>query len=89
MDLSTILDPITLVVTTASVVGAVQLVKEILNAVRNFKTDGASALEAPLKIVVAALVGAVIVGLMGSNPLFGIVAGLSASGIYKLASNIG
>ena len=89
MDLSTILDPITLVVTTASVVGAVQLVKEILNAVSNFKTDGASALESPLKIVVAVLVGALIVGLMGSNPLFGVVAGLSASGVYKLTKNIG
>lgn len=89
MDLSTILDPITLVVTTASVVGAVQLVKEILNAVRNFKTDGVSALESPLKIVVAVLVGALIVGLMGSNPLFGVVAGLSASGVYKLTKNIG
>lgn len=89
MDLSTILDPITLVVTTASVVGAVQLVKEILNAVSNFKTDGVSALESPLKIVVAVLVGALIVGLMGSNPLFGVVAGLSASGVYKLTKNIG
>lgn len=89
MDLTQLVDPVVLAVTTAGVVGAVQLLKEILNAVRNFKTDGVSALEPPLKVVVAVIIGAVVTALMGTNPLFGVVIGLSASGVYTLTRNIG
>ncbi len=92
MDISTItgaVDPLVLAVTVAGTVGAVQLVKEILNAIQNFKELGIGALQSPLIIVVAAAIGALITALMGANPLFGVVIGLSATGLYKLTKNVG
>lgn len=88
-ELTNIISPLTLVVITAGVVGAVQLVKEIINAVQQYKTVGISVIQSPLTIVVAALIGALVAAYMGTDFMYGIIIGLAATGVYKLTKNIG
>lgn len=78
-ELITVLDPVALVVLTASAVGATELVKRIA------KKDYTAA----LTILVSAVVAALLSPFVGVAWYYGLVVGLQASGFVTVANKIG
>lgn len=93
MDISQItaqIDPVNVLLITASVVGLTEFVKEVFYAIKNYKEVGAvDALKAPVTIAVAFIAGGLVGLSVGVNFLYGAITGLAATGLYKISKNIG
>lgn len=93
MDISNLMasvDPTTVLLITASTVGLTEFIKEVANAIKNFKTLGAvDAIKAPATVFASFIVGGAVGLASGYSFLLGGIIGLAASGIYKLTKNVG